>query len=330
MATSQTSESAFTFGPVPSRRLGRSLGINNIPPKICSYSCVYCQVGRTLELQVDRRTFFPPGEVVARVASKVDRLRELGEPVDYLTIVSDGEPTLDENLGRVLRELKPLAIKTAVITNGSLVAREDVRADLSGADWVSLKVDAVHERIWRRLNRPHRDLDLRRIMRGMREFSREFRGELVTETMLVRGFNEEEEHLRDLASFLADLGPDKAYLAIPIRPPVLATVRPPEETVVNRSFQIVKERLRSVEYLIGYEGNAFASTGNAGDDLLAITAVHPMKREAVEDLLARTGSDWAEVDGLLARGLIVATRYHGEVFYVRSRTTTGGKRRDAP
>ncbi len=242
----------------------------------------------------------------------------MGERIDYLTFVSDGEPTLDENLGQEIRRLRPLGFKIAVITNASLIEKEDVQADLSSADWVSLKVDTVHNRIWRRLNRPHGALDLNRIMQGMQDFSQEFQGDLVTETMLIQGLNDGEEHLRDVALFLKNLAPEKAYLAIPTRPPSLASVRPPAEAVINSAFQILGERLSSVEYLIGYEGNSFASTGNAARDLLSITAVHPMKKEAVEKLLARTGADWAVVRELIAEGALIETGYEGDDFYVRS------------
>lgn len=311
------------FGPVPSRRLGRSLGVNNIPPKICSYSCVYCQVGTTRRFGTDRVEMYPPADVVAGVEAKMGRLRELGEHVDYITFVADGEPTLDANLGRVIRDLKPLGVAIAVITNASLIAREDVRADLAGADWVSLKSDAVDEGIWRRINRPHASLDLDAIMAGMREFARDYRGRLVTETMLVRGMNDAEDHLRNVASFLAELAPERSYLAIPTRPPASKSVLPPEGAVVNRAYQVFSEHLDEVEYLIGYGGNAFASTGDAARDLLSITAVHPMKKEAVAELLDRTGSDWTVVRDLVREGALVEADFEGETFYMRNPKSFG-------
>jgi wyosine [tRNA(Phe)-imidazoG37] synthetase (radical SAM superfamily) len=148
----------IAFGPVPSRRLGRSIGINHIPPKTCSYACVYCQVGRTSRLRTARRAFYAVDDIVADVARKVDDARAAGEPVDYLTLVPDGEPTLDINLGQVIERIKPLGVKIAVISNGSWLWRADVRRALAGADWVSVKVDAVRPDVWRRINRPHRSL----------------------------------------------------------------------------------------------------------------------------------------------------------------------------
>ena len=146
----------IAFGPVPSRRLGRSLGINNIPPKVCTYSCAYCQLGRTIKMQVDRQPFYNPRKILMSVQDKVEKAREAGEPITYLTFVPDGEPTLDINLGREIELLKPLHLPIAVISNASLVWRPEVAAALAMADWVSLKVDTVDEQAWRRLNRPHR------------------------------------------------------------------------------------------------------------------------------------------------------------------------------
>ena len=305
------------FGPVPSRRLGRSLGINNIPPKVCTYSCVYCQLGRTIKMQIERRAFYQPEEILRDVEEKVRNAREVGESIDYLTFVPDGEPTLDVGLGQEIELLKPLGINIAVITNASLIWREDVKEDLMRADWVSLKVDSVSEDVWRRINRPHRALQLASILEGMLEFARAYEGELATETMLVEGVNDGDEHVREVADFLAELRPARAYLSIPTRPPAEKWAQPPNEKVVNRAYQILGDRVDHVEYLIGYEGNAFAFTGNAEEDLLSITAVHPMREEAVKEFLARARADWSIVRKLLEQGQLVETEYEGNKFYMR-------------
>jgi wyosine [tRNA(Phe)-imidazoG37] synthetase (radical SAM superfamily) len=307
----------IAFGPVPSRRLGRSLGINNIPPKVCSYSCVYCQLGRTIKLEVARRTFYEPEEVLKDVREKIEKAREVGEAVDYLTFVPDGEPTLDSNLGREIELLRPLGIEIAVISNGSLIWRQDVREELGKADWVSLKVDAVKEETWWRINRPHRALQLGSILEGMRAFAASYKGELATETMLVRGLNDSEKDLSAVAEFLTQLRPSRAYLAIPTRPPAEEWVEPPDEEAINRAYQIFSEKLDHVEYLIGYEGNAFAFTGDVEEDLLSITSVHPMREEAVDQFLARAGVDRSVVAGLLAQGRLVELNYKGRRFYMR-------------
>ena len=305
------------YGPVPSRRLGQSLGINHVPPKVCTYSCVYCQLGRTNLMRCERREFYPPMEIVRDVEEQVRRARERDERIDYLTFVPDGEPTLDINLGREIELLEPLGIRMAVLSNASLMWMEEVREDLLGADWVSLKVDAVTDDVWRRVDRPHGKLDIDTVLDGMKEFAGVFEGELATETMLIRGLNDDGEEAGRIASFLEELDPDKAYVAIPTRPPAEAWVEPADEEAVNRAYQIFDGKLGHVEYLIGYEGNAFAFTGNVVEDLLSITSVHPMREEGVEGLLSRAGSDWGIIERLIEEEMLVQLEHLGKKFYMR-------------
>ena len=307
----------IAFGPVPSRRLGRSLGINNIPPKVCTYSCIYCQLGKTNKMQVGRCAFYDPEEIQKAVRDKVERVKKVGEPIDYLTFVADGEPTLDLSFGREIDLLKPLGIKIAVITNSSLIWREDVREDLLKADWVSLKMDAVTPYTWRRVNRAIVSIRLPEILEGVRKFAKIYKGELVTETMLVRYVNDNENHITKIADFLAELRPAKAYLSVPTRPPTLGWVQSPPEKMINRAYQILHERIGQVEYLIGYEGNDFAFTGNAEKDLLSITAVHPMQKEAVRSLLAKSKTGWDLVDKLIAENQLIDEEYEGKTYYMR-------------
>jgi wyosine [tRNA(Phe)-imidazoG37] synthetase (radical SAM superfamily) len=307
----------IAFGPIPSRRLGRSLGINNIPPKTCTYSCVYCQAGRTSAMTLERRPFYPPEEIFGAVKAKLDNARRHGEAADYLTFVPDGEPTLDVNLGRELELLRPLGVKRAVITNSSLLWRDDVRADLAGADWVSVKVDAADEEAWRRVNRPHGGLALARVLDGISAFAKTFAGTLVTETMLVRGLNDDPGQLRKVAAFAAGLEPAAAYLSIPTRPPAEEGVAAPDEAAVNAAFQIFAPAVPRVECLIGYEGDAFAFTGSVEDDILSVTAVHPMREDAVAALLAKAGASAAVLEKLVAEGLLAEVEYDGKKFFVR-------------
>ncbi|KAA0003378.1 MAG: radical SAM protein, partial [Thermoplasmata archaeon] len=169
------------FGPVPSRRLGKSLGVNNIPVKICSYSCVYCQLGRTLEMSIERKEYYPPSKIFEEAKEKAGN-------ADCITFVPDGEPTLDINIGKEIELLRQIK-KVAVLTNGSLLWREDVRHDLMNADLVSIKIDAVSEKLWKKIDRPHPELRLEKVMEGMLEFAREFKGEIITETMLIDGID---------------------------------------------------------------------------------------------------------------------------------------------
>ena len=308
----------LAFGPVPSRRLGRSLGINNIPPKECTYSCVYCQVGKTTTMQIDRTQFYDPEEIYMEVSKKVEKVQIKGESIDYLTFVPDGEPTLDANLGQEIELLKSIGLKIAVITNSSLIWREDVRADLAKADWVSFKIDTTSKITWRRINRPQRSLKLSAILRGMLKFAEGYSGTLVTETMLVKSLNDSTKSFRKIAGFLNHMQPVTAYVAVPTRPPADKWVRPPDDSVLNEAFQILNEKPFRVEYLIGYEGNAFAFTGDVEKDLLSITAVHPMREQAVSAFLKKAGKDWSIIRRMMASNAIIETEYGGKKFYIRN------------
>jgi wyosine [tRNA(Phe)-imidazoG37] synthetase (radical SAM superfamily) len=316
----------IAFGPVPSRRLGRSLGINHIPPKVCTYSCVYCQVGRTLRLRDHRRDFLGPAEVVSAVTDKVEAARRAGEAVDYLTFVPDGEPTLDRSLGSMIRLLRPLGIPMAVVTNGSLLDREDVREELIEADWVSIKVDTVDDARWRQVNRPHGRLRLERVLAGICDFAAGYPGRLVTETMLMAGINDAEAELRATASFISRLRPERAYLAVPIRPPAQPWVRPAPPTSVARAYEVFRALAGRVELLVGYEGDAFAATGDPAHDLLSIMAVHPMREQAVVRFLVRAGAPRSVVAELVRRGDLVRADYGGHAYYLRPVCRAPGNR----
>ena len=307
----------LTFGPIPSRRLGRSLGINNIPPKICTYSCVYCQIGKTFKMKVQPQIFYSPSLILKEVQNKVKKSKEKGEPIDYLTFVPDGEPTLDINLGQEIKLIKSLGIKIAVITNASLMDQEQVRKNLKEADLVSLKIDSTEEEIWRRINRPHRNLHLDSLLEGILEFARTFRGKIITETMLIKNINDNSQHIERIADFLAQLKPSRSYLSLPIRPPTERWVQAPPEEMVNQSYYLFKDKIDQVEYLIGYEGNAFAFTGEVEEDILSITSVHPMREEALRDFLKRAKSDWSVIDRLIKQGQLVESEYKGHKFYIR-------------
>ncbi|MCK4539503.1 MAG: radical SAM protein, partial [Candidatus Krumholzibacteria bacterium] len=259
------------FGPVPSRRLGKSVGINNIPPKICTYSCVYCQLSRSIKMVTDRQEYYDPEDLLIETKEKIKNAELNNEPIDYLTIVPDGEPTLDINLGRLIDLLKPLGFKVAIITNSTLLEIPEVRQDIGKADWVSVKIDTLDEKTWRKINRPHRKIKFDSMLDGIRSFSREFIGQLVTETMLVKDLNDDTENARKVAEFIGELKPSIAYLSIPIRPPAEKWVEVPKEQKINNAYQIFRERSIVTEYLIGYEGNEFAYTGNIEEDILSIT-----------------------------------------------------------
>jgi len=310
-------ERLIAFGPVPSRRLGHSLGINNIPPKICTYSCIYCQLGRTNNLQVERKEFYKPIDIKNAVNNKVQEVRGRKETIDYLTFVTDGEPTLDTNLGKEIRLLKPLEIKIAVITNASLLWMKDVRDELSKADWVSVKIDAISQDIWRKINRAHGTLKLDTILQGILNFSREFKGELATESMLIQNVNDSYDEVEKIADFIGKLNPKKSYISIPTRPPAEKWTISADEFDINVGYQIFKERGIDVELKTGYEGNAFAFSGNVEKDLLSITSVHPMRQDSVRKLLSKARADWDIINKLIKDDKLSEVKYKDKKFYIR-------------
>jgi wyosine [tRNA(Phe)-imidazoG37] synthetase (radical SAM superfamily) len=305
------------FGPIPSRRLGHSLGINNIPPKFCTYSCVYCQIGKTEQLHCERQAFYGADDLAREVKGKVYELRKRETRIDYLTFVPDGEPTLDINLGKNIELLSPLDIRIAVITNGSLLTLRDVREDLHKADLVSLKIDAVTRENWLRINRPHRSLDPKAILEAMLEFKGVFKGEILTETMLLKEMNDSHEEIKKIAEFLRLLQPSKSYISIPTRPTAVKRILPASDRALNMAYQVFNEHLPHIEYLVDYEGNEFGFSGNIEEDLLGITSVHPMREEAVRQYLKKAGADWGVIAGLIKGGSLIELKYQGKNFYVR-------------
>lgn len=308
---------SIAFGPVPSRRLGQSLGINNIPPKICTYSCIYCQIGKTIKMQTERQQFYTPEKIVSAVKNKIRKAKGKGESIDYLAFVPDGEPTLDFNLGKEILYLKELGIKIAVITNASLLSEKDVRDNLSNADWVSLKIDTVDHAIWKKINKPHKSLRFERILDGISEFSMSFKGDLTTETMFIQNVNDQIRSIEDTADFITRLHPTKSYLSIPTRPPAETGVKPTSENNLNTAYQVFTKRGIDTEYLIGYEGNTFGFTGDIVEDLLDIASVHPIRKDGVVELLKKADKDWSIVEKLLHEDKLMEVEYDNKKFYVR-------------
>jgi wyosine [tRNA(Phe)-imidazoG37] synthetase (radical SAM superfamily) len=180
-------------------------------------------------MQVDPAVFYQPEALLRETKSRIDRLGAEGKPIDYLSFVTDGEPTLDRNLGDLISMLKQeLNYPVAVITNGSLLCRDEVAGALHLADWVSVKLDSVVETVWQRINRPDPRLELSKVLEGIRSFASDFRGQLVSETMLVDRVNTAAEPLSQLADYLKEIRPDRAYLGIPNRPPAGPDIRVPD------------------------------------------------------------------------------------------------------
>jgi wyosine [tRNA(Phe)-imidazoG37] synthetase (radical SAM superfamily) len=306
------------FGPIPSRRLGRSLGINNIPPKVCSYSCIYCQVGATDSMTISRKEFYSTDRIFEEASEKISHLLMAAERIDYLTFVPDGEPTLDINLGKTIERLKSFGIKIAVITNSSLLWDSNVRNDLMNADWVSVKIDSGYENIWRKINRPHGSLSLTEVIQGIERFAFSFKGKLVTETMLVKGVNDNVESLIKTANIISTINPDKSYLLAPTRPPMESMAQIPTEESLNTAYHIYSGMLNEVELVVYNEGTDFSYSSDIEKELLSILAVHPMRKDAVEEFLYKADSDWSTINKLIENNLIRTVEYSCNSYYLKN------------
>jgi wyosine [tRNA(Phe)-imidazoG37] synthetase (radical SAM superfamily) len=307
----------ISFGPVPSRRLGKSLGINNIlNTKMCSYNCIYCQVGKTSRQRMDRQLFYRPDIVYKDVKRHLEQLSSENYP-DYLTFVSNGEPTLDINLGESVKLIKEFGIPVAIITNASLLVYKSVRDDLHLADWVSLKMDAGDNKTWIKVNRPITGLNFKKTIENIMLFAKEYKGKLCTETMLIEGLNDSVENLKNVSELIKKINPGKAYLAIPIRPPTETWVNPPDAEKRNIAWQLFNDQHITTEFLTGFEGMMTSFTGNIYEDILNTTAVHPLREDSLFNLLHNNNADLQVVQSLISQRLIKAITYNGHKYYLR-------------
>jgi len=268
-------------------------------------------------MESEPRNFFSPTTIHTQANRRLAALNRQGVAVDCLTFVPDGEPTLDSRIGETIARLHDLGMKIGVITNGSLLWQPEVRQAVARAQWVSVKVDSVDPRSWRRINRPHPRLRLEEVLQGIKTFALEFKGELATETMLVAGFNDKPEDIRAVAHFLSGIEPSRSYLAAPIRPPAETWVRAPAEPVMTAAYHLFKEKLAQVEYLLGFEEGCAVAGENLAEELLGITAVHPLREETVFSLLEGRENGRQVLNELLESGRLIMVEYEGNRFLMR-------------
>ena len=306
----------YVFGPVPSRRLGMSLGINNVPYKTCTYSCVYCQLGRTTNLTVERKPYSVPEKIVDEIESIVDTQAK----IDYITFVPDGEPTLDKNLGCTATIIKDrIDIPLAILTNGSLIWMGDVREELKLFDVVSLKIDGL-DGMWRRINRPHPRLSIDMIVDAMVDFAKTYRGKILTETMLIHNLNIASDILNEVISIIRRIDPYKVYLSVPIRPPAERWVKPPTEEELLIAYKTFADKLgeRKVEVLSTPEPPKFYPPADPVEYILSMIAVHPLRIEyAINILQKHTDKPQKLIEDLVKARKICLVRYQNTVFLVR-------------
>jgi len=279
----------YVFGPVPSRRLGQSLGIDPIPFKTCNWNCVYCQLGRSKPLVNERKEYFPSEKIL----TEVDRALKSHQPgeIDWVTFIGSGETALHANIGWLIQQVKLLTnLPVAAITNGSLLYLPEMRAALGAADAILPSLDAGNAQLYRKINRPHPEATFERLLNGLATFRHEYSGKLWVEIMLVGGLNDSEEALRGLAVALQLIRPDEIHLNLPTRPPAETWVQPPDDEGLFRARAILGDTAQVVLPTSGVFGLGESDT--LVDAIINIISRHPMR----ENELIATLEHWSPGD----------------------------------
>ncbi|MFW9939362.1 MAG: radical SAM protein [Candidatus Thorarchaeota archaeon] len=266
----------YIYGPVPSRRLGRSLGIDPIPSKTCNYQCIYCQLGKTTFFTNKRKSFIPINEIIAEIQKGI-KVNE--DKLDYITFVGSGEPTLCKDLGKLIKITKDCSnMPICVITNGALLYNEEVQNDLLLADVVLPSLDAGDEESFIKINRPHPSIKFDTVIQGFVDFKEKFSGELWIEIMIMKDINDSREELIKIKDIIDFVKPDRIDINVPIRPPVEDWVRKPESSI----FPLLNEIFDSYSNINFPEiGDFGIYSNNIEYELLNIIERHPMRQEQI-------------------------------------------------
>lgn len=315
------------YGPVPSRRLGRSLGVDLVPFKTCTYDCVYCQLGRTTNKTIERKEYITLSEVTAELKRK---LAAGGEKPEYIGIAGSGEPTLHSGIGDLIREIKAMTdIPVAVVTNGSLLWMSEVQDDLMAADLVLPSLDAGDEELFRYVNRPHKELSFDRMVAGLAEFTERFPGEVWLEVFLLGGVTGLPVEAKKIASIIERIRPARVQLNTVMRPPA-------EEY----AFALSPERLRALKSLfpsvvdiVHEPGAGHSHTPVASDtddkEILDLLGRRPC---TCADVAAGLGMHAAEalkqLEALFAAGRISRIVAEGRYFYACRKSESAGQNLD--
>ena len=272
----------YIYGPVPSRRMGLSVGISPIADGHCNYSCIYCQLGRTRNMTNERKRYFDHRDIVEEFKLYLSKDIKF----DVATIVGDGEPLLYADLGILIDELKLLTDKPiALITNGSLLFDAKVREDLKNADIILPSLDATDEEMFKKINRPHGSIKFDDVIRGLQIFSNEYKGQLWIETMIVEGINDNRKFFLDLKELLGTIKYHKLYINSPVRPPAETYVKQVSKDVIEEAVSI----------LGGISIDKLASEGfysKVEDDYEAVLSIvrrHPMNQFEIKSFIEQRG-----------------------------------------
>ncbi len=281
----------YVFGPVPSRRLGQSLGIDPVPLKTCNWNCVYCQLGRSTPLITKRTDYVPVPDVMEQLG-KALQAHKPGE-IDWITFVGSGETTLHAGIGVMIRRVKSLTdIPVAVITNGSLLYLSEVRDELLPADAVLPSIDAGSAELYRKINRPHPHLEYETFISGLVDFRQQYHGKLWIEVMLVKGMNDNIQALQELNEKLLQVKPDEIHLLLPTRPPAETWVEPAEDAGIYLAQLIL-----GIHTKVFHPVNGLFDLRGADSVFRAVLAIitrHPMKESQLLDALGHFSQEEIE------------------------------------
>ncbi len=304
------------FGPLSSKRLGQSLGVDLLPPKSCTWNCIYCQLGKTRKLITERQEFFPKEEILDEIRRAIEEKRA----IDWITFVGSGETMLYKGIGWLISEVKKLtSIPVAVITNGSLFYLPEVRREVLEADAIMPSLNAGSEALHDRIGRPAHDLGFHRHVEGLAALRKEYRGKLWIEVMLLGGINDSDEALTDIAEALREIGPDMVHIVLPTRPAPDQVVHLPSEERIKRAIAVFSEVAPVVHPAKG------VMDLSAETDLLeAVTAIvsrHPVQQrelqKAVENCFSGDRQKASDaMTSLLKSGRFAIVDHHGEPYWV--------------
>ena len=302
----------YVFGPVPSRRLGFSLGVDTIRSKYCSFDCIYCQIGKTTFLEIERRKFFDPDEITDEVIKRLSEVKR----VDFVTFSGSGEPTLNSDLGYMIREIKKRTrVPIAVITNGSLLFLEEVRRDLLEADVVLPSLDAASDDIFHYINRPHPLIGVPAMIKGLKEFRKMYKGEIWLEIMMIRGVNDDPEELREFKKILDDVDVDRIQLNTVTRPPSEEEAGAMDSASLDKVCRFFGDRC---EVVSAFEGAVGQVEDDAGWEE-SVLAMLERRSMSLEDIVKVTGMPYLKAKGRLSvmeRNGAVKGYYFGDsIFY---------------
>ena len=208
----------YLYGPVKSRRLGFSLGISLTPYKTCDFDCIYCQLGKTTNLTLERKEYIRVSEIIDELKIWLNNNKEVAQGLEYITLSGSGEPTLNTGFGELIVEIKKLTnLKIAVLTNTSFLADREIRRPLLAADLIVPSLDAVTQDLFNKIDRPYPGIKIEDIIAGLAALRREFRGKIWLEVMLIKGLNDDIRHIRKLKDVIDGINPDKIQLNSPVR-----------------------------------------------------------------------------------------------------------------